>query len=255
MATFFSNTQVGKWEPSNTAILGTLNGSVTRVGNTVQMPANLVLYSAVPTSGSKQFTFTLNGLQHTYLITGNASNPFIGTYDLGILQIPVTSTQSTATITWSTSDGFSGTFNITFSAPPAKPTLSVNTILYYDTLIIIYGTTSYGSPNTGVTTLYGGTDPNPTTVIDTNDTTYSKTFRLEGLKPSTTYYFKAVADNGQISTVSDIVSKTTKKATAFYVPVDGKARKTVKMYCSVNGKTKRVVKFYGSVNGIARRVL
>lgn len=255
MATFFNNVQVGKWSPINTAILGTLNGNVTRVGNTVQMSASLVLYSATPTSGSKQFTFTLNGFQHTYLIEGDASNPYIGTYDLGILQIPVTSTQSSATITWSTSDGFSGTFNITFPAPPVKPVVYASVHFFYDHLVVSYGTTSYGSPNTGVTTLYGGTDPNPTTVIDTNDTTYGKSINYSGLKPSTTYYFKAVADNGQMSTASDIVSQTTKKATAFYVPVDGKARKTVKMYCSVNGKTKRVVKLYGSVNGIARRVL
>lgn len=255
MATFFNNVQVGKWSPLNTAILGTLKGSVTRVGNTVRMPANLVLYSATPTSGSKQFTFTLNGFQHTYLISGDASNPYIGTYDLGILQIPVTSTQSSATITWSTSDGFSGTFNITFPAPPAKPFLYVSVDMYYDHLLVDYGTSSYGSPNTGVTTLYGGTDPNPTMVLDTCEATWGRRFYYGDLKPSTTYYFKVVADNGQMSTESDIVSKTTKKAPVFYVPVDGKARKTAKMYCSVNGKTKRVEKFYGSVNGIARRVL
>ena len=253
MATvFFSDTQVGKWS-DNTPILGTLTGSVSRTGNTVALNYTLVLYAPTPVTGTKQLVFSLGGIGRSLPLVGQSS-AYLGTFSY-VLAFPVSETQTSEDIAWSTSDGFSGSFTVTFPAPPAKPTVNAYTDLFYGELNVFYSVSSFGSPSTGIVTLYGDTNPNPTTVLDTNNTTYSKSVRLTDLKPSTTYYFKAVADNGQMSTSSDVVSITTKKESSFYVPVNGIARKTKKLYCSVDGKTKLVKKFYGSVNGRTRRIL
>lgn len=252
MATFFSNIQVGRWS-NNVPLLGTLNGSVSRNNNTVTVSGLLTVIASTPVSGSKQLVFTLGSSATPLMLTGNNTTNF-GNLNISPANFSVSPTQTSQVVSWQTSDGFSGQFLITFPAPPAAPTISATTISH-DTIEVTYGTTSFGSPATGTVTLYGSESSSPTTQIDAVSTTGNKTFTFAGLSPSTTYYFKATADNGQMSSNSSVKSATTMPEPIFYIPVGGKAKKTKKLYCSVNGKTKLVEKLYGSVNGKTKRVL
>ena len=252
MATFFSNAQVGKWGGS-VPIIGALNGSVSRSGNSVTITSFLSLSTPAAVSGNTQLVFYLNSTPNILPLSANNTTN-LGSFAISSPAIMVSTTQTSQNITWQTSDGFGGQFTITFPAPPATPAISA-AATSSDTIEITYGTTSFGSPSTGTVYLYGGTNSTPTTQIDTTTSTGDKTFTFTGLLPSTEYYFKATANNSAMSSTSSVVSATTKNEPAFYVPVNGVAKKTKKMYCSVNGKTKLVTKLYGSVNGTAKRIL
>lgn len=253
MATFFSDEQVGTWDGG--PIIGSLVGQVSRNKNVVSVSGIILRLRAQSVTGQKNLIFRLKNYDNSMQLIAHDST-YSGSEPLLPFMFPVEESQKSATISWSTSDGFSGSFQITFPAPPIKPGIHVFRMPFYDTILVDYGTTSYGSPETGTITLYSDTNPDPTTVIDSNNTTDYRFFYSTGLKPSTTYYFKAVADNGVMSTASDVVSITTKKAPVFYVPVNGHARKTAKLYCSVDGVTRRVKKLYGGNKyGIAKRIL
>lgn len=122
---------------------------------------------------------------------------------------------------------------------------------------ITYGTMSFGNPNTGTVTLYGGTSPNPTTVLDTYSeegyTQYSDT----SLTTGTTYYYRAKAENAQVASGYSAEVAITLPATTgpkYYGSVADESTRIVKMYGSVNSQSKKIEKIYGSVNGQAKRI-
>ena len=142
-----------------------------------------------------------------------------------------------------------------FAVAPATPTVSVDSVSS-DSVSLTYGTTSFGNPPTGTVTLFGGTSSSPTTTIDTYNSTGNKTFTFSILNPATTYYFRAVASNGTLSSnYSTEVSATTLQAMKLYGSVNNKTKQIQKLYGSVNGKTKRIDKLYCSVGGVTKRIL
>lgn len=252
MATLFTNQRIGTWLGS-VPLYGTLTGDIARSGNFVMLNnLEIAVNSTAPVSGQKTLGFNCNNVGSSLSLMGNGTN-YLGTYPVNDSSISVQTTQTRAIVTWSSSDGFNGGFMITFPAPPSTPSLTV-TALSHNTIEITYGVSSYGSPSTGTLKLYGDTSETPTTEIDSTNTTGSRKYIFTGLEPSTTYYFKATANNTKMSTNSSIESATTASEPIFYVPVNGVAKKTVRLYCSVNGKTKLVEKLYGSVNGVTKRI-
>lgn len=137
------------------------------------------------------------------------------------------------------SNAFEGTWSkdVVFPVPyvaPDTPTISA-TATGPTSISITYGTTSFGNPSTGIVTLYGDTTANPTTSIDTTNTTGDKIYTYTGLTPNTTYYFRAKANNGQLdSAYSTEITVTT--------PIDNR------LYGSVNGQTKEIIKLYGPID-------
>lgn len=118
---------------------------------------------------------------------------------------------------------------------------------------ITYGTTSFGYPTNGTVKLLGGTEQNPTTEIDSKTTTGDTTFVHTGLVPGVQYYYKAVASNGSLASLSTVVSAMTDRY-GMYGSVSGSCKRITKMYGAVNGNTKKVEKIYGSVNGVTKRI-
>lgn len=142
-----------------------------------------------------------------------------------------------------------------FAIAPNTPTVSIDNVSS-NSITLTYGTSSFGYPSTGTVSLCGGTSSSPTNVIDTYNETGNKTFTFNGLTPETTYYFRAKADNGILtSDYSADVSATTLLATKLYGSVNGETKQIVKLYGSVNGETKQITKLYGSVNGETKRIL
>ena len=150
-------------------------------------------------------------------------------------------------------------FTVTFPSgvvAPNKPTISINGTTE-NTVTIVYGTTSFGTPSTGTVTLYGGTSPNPTTAIATSNTTGDHTFTHIGLTTGTTYYYRARANNGQASSsysieVSAIPSTT--KPIVLYGSVSNLAKRITTLYGPEQGGATQISRLYGSVNGEARLI-
>ena len=124
-----------------------------------------------------------------------------------------------------------------------------------------YGTTNFGVPNSGTVTLYGGTDSEPTTALDTYNATGDKEYTFTGLTPDTKYYFRAKAANSELeSDYSATIDETTLKDVAMYGSVNNWAKEIIKIYGSLKdedtGKnvTKEIIKIYGSVEGKTKRI-
>lgn len=133
------------------------------------------------------------------------------------------------------------------STPPATPTISA--VLNADeTVSVTWGTTNLGNP-TGTVKLYGDTNADPSTELDSKSTTGNTTFTHTGLNPGTTYYYKAYASNSVGSGTSSIVSVTIPEHAKLYGSVNGGTKRIKKLYGSVNGQTKTIKKVYASVNG------
>ena len=136
---------------------------------------------------------------------------------------------------------------------PTKPTISA--IPGVSSVIVTYGTTSFGVPTSGTVTLYGGTSPNPTTVLDTYSNIRDHSFTHTGLTPGTTYYYRARANNGQLDSsystevVATPVSGVIETAATLYGSVSDQASHINKLYGSVGDRTVRVNKLYASGNG------
>lgn len=142
-----------------------------------------------------------------------------------------------------------------FAIAPNTPAVSIDNVSS-NSITLTYGTSFFGYPSTGTVALCGGTSSSPTNIIDTYNETGNKTFTFNGLTPETTYYFRAKADNGILtSDFSEDVSATTLVATKLYGSVNGETKRIVKLYGSVNGETKQITKLYGSVNGETKRIL
>lgn len=140
------------------------------------------------------------------------------------------------------------------TTPPNTPTISASNVTA-NSITVTYGTTSFGNPSTGTVTLYGGTSAAPTTAINTTNTTGDKTFVYTGLASETSYYFRARANNGQLSSnYSTEILVTTLFNRRFYGSVNNQTKKIAKLYGSVNGQTKEIAKLYGSVNGQTKRI-
>ena len=248
---FFSNTLVGYF--NGTPMLGTLNGTVTRAGNNVTLNnLYLGLRATANVTGTKTFVFTLNGVANSLSIAAPTPATVLGTFGLTTVSFTVPSDVWRSQAIWSTSDGRSGQFAITYPVAPDTPTVTAST--GFKSISVTYGTTSFGAPSSGTVSLYGGTSNNPTTVIDTYTQTGDKTFVMSGVLPSTTYYFRTRAFNGQkYSDYSSTVTATTQKDPKFLGSANGKAVRIKKLYCSVDGKTKNM-KFYGSASGVTKRI-
>lgn len=138
---------------------------------------------------------------------------------------------------------------------PNTPAIGVN-IKSATEIDVDYGTISFGLPNTGTVTLYGGTTTAPTTILGTYSSTGITTFKHTGLTTGTTYYYRAKASNGPAeSGYSKEVAITLDgtKHPKYYGSVGGDATQIGKFYGSVGGNTTRVTKLYGSVNGQTKR--
>lgn len=122
---------------------------------------------------------------------------------------------------------------------------------------VTYGTMSFGNPNTGTVTLYSGTSPNPTEVLSVYGNEGYFTYEDTGLTTGTTYYYRAKAENSQVSSgYSAEVAITLPLTTGpkYYGSVGGDSTRVVKMYGSVNSQSKKIEKIYGSVGGQAKRI-
>lgn len=250
---FFSNTRVGNFPTTQNPMFGTLNGAVTRVGNTVSLNnLSLQLTSQTPVMGNKNFAFTLNGTTTVCPIQLTTANRNLGIFSLSSTSFAINDGDWQKVISWSTSDGFSGTFNVEFPTFPDKPTIS-SACVGFGTISVKYGTTSFGAPSSGVVELFGGPENPPSHIIDSNTSTGDKTFTLTNVLSDTTYYFMARAYNLKRERLSDKISIKSQKTPIFYGSANGRAVRIKKLYCSVDGKTKNM-KFYGSVNGKTKRI-
>ena len=81
---------------------------------------------------------------------------------------------------------------------PSTPTVSLGS-LTKSSIVITYGTSSYGTPSSGTTYLYGGASPSPTSQITSKNTTGSSSYTQSGLASNTRYYYRARANNGQLN--------------------------------------------------------
>ena len=248
---FFSHTLVGNF--NGAPMLGTLNGAVTRAGNYVTLNnLNLDLRTTANVTGTKSFMFTLNGVTNSLSIEVLTPSTALGIFSLTTVGFTVPSSEWQSQAMWSTSDGKSGQFKVTYPVAPTTPTVTAST--GFKSISVTYGTTSFGAPSGGTVSLYGGTSNKPTTEIDTYTQTGDKTFVMSGVLPSTTYYFRTRAFNGQkYSDYSSTVTVTTQKDPKFLGSANGKAVRIKKLYCSVDGKTKNM-KFYGSASGVTKRI-
>lgn len=96
------------------------------------------------------------------------------------------------------------------STAPNKPTVSINTA-YAASIIVNYGTSSFGNPSSGTVYLYGGTSSSPTTQITSKTLTGNSNYQNTGLTGNTKYYYRARAKNSQLwSSYSDEVSAVTR---------------------------------------------
>lgn len=122
------------------------------------------------------------------------------------------------TVTWSAGSGLRSDFQGSWSAtvwfpepysPPSTPSISVSATSS-TSVVVTYGTSSFGNPSSGTVYLYGGTSSTPTTQIASKTSTGNSTYNHTGLTANTQYYYRARAYNGnQWSGYSGTASVTT----------------------------------------------
>lgn len=100
-----------------------------------------------------------------------------------------------------------------FADTPSTPTVSATLNDANTTATVTWGTTSFGLPSTGSVYLYGGTTASPTNLLASKTTTGNTDYTYSPLASNTTYYFRASATNGILSSgYSSDISVTTKPA-------------------------------------------
>lgn len=115
------------------------------------------------------------------------------------------------------------------STAPNKPTVSINTP-YVASVIVTYGTSSFGNPSSGTVYLYGGTSSSPTTQITSKTSTGNSNYQHTGLTGNTKYYYRARAKNSQLwSSYSTEVSTVTKSAPATDVSAEALTSTSIKI--------------------------
>lgn len=153
-------------------------------------------------------TMNLGGTIYTDTAFGNTvrSGVYVGNVYTTTFSRTVSGT-GTRTVTFTAGSGqrsdFAGTWNVdvggfpgTYTAPN-KPTVSIDTA-YAASIIVNYGTSSFGNPSSGTVYLYGGTSSNPTTQIASKTTTGNSNYNHTGLTGNTKYYYRARAKNSQL---------------------------------------------------------
>lgn len=95
------------------------------------------------------------------------------------------------TLSWSTSvdPGYTA---------PSTPTVTIGT-KSVDSIVVTYGTSSFGYPSSGNVYLYGGTSSSPTTQITSKTTTGNSSYTNGSLASNTEYYYRSRANNGQMN--------------------------------------------------------
>lgn len=141
----------------------------------------------------------------------------------------------------------------TFQIAPNVPTVSVSNNDPYQNSVT-FGTSSFGIPSSGTVYLYGGTSNNPTIQLTSKGTLGNSTFTHSGLRPNTTYYYRARAKNTADlwSGYSATISITTKRAV--YVSYEDKTKLVRKLEVPFNGLARKVLKLYDSDDEKARRI-
>ena len=269
MATTYVDNHLIAHLASNTSIKEyvTMTADVSRSNNTVTMSnINITLsVRAISVYGESQNYYITNGQYDTTVVaqTGTfgmdwsqSSLPHYMYLTIPNFSFTVNPTQTSKTF-WlraSANEESAKSFTLTFQGWTAPATPTVSGVADSSTQITItYGTTSFGNPSTGVVSLYGGDSANPTTVIDTYNQLNDTTFVFTNLQPNTTYYFRAKANNGQLSsdysTEISITTPASSPRVKLYGSVNDQSKLVRKFYGPVNGQTKRVMKIYGSVNG------
>ena len=177
------------------------------------------------------------------------------------------SSNGTYGVSFSAGSGYRADFEGTWSGTatvssivvaPNTPTLSgTNQSSYVNK--VTWGTSSFGNPSSGTVYLYGGTSNNPTTQIATKTSTGNSTFTHSGLKPNTTYYYRARAYNGRAwSNYSSVITVKTKPAALVPYPNNPEQSNVTKYVKKLevphNGLARGVVKLYRSVGGVAQRI-
>lgn len=130
-----------------------------------------------------------------------------GIVDSGVsfsFSVPASDTTASFTIDWVYNNGYANnvyTYTVNFETSytaPDRPTISVGTRTA-NTIVLTYGTTSFGNPSTGTVYLYGGDSASPTTQIASKTTTGNSSYTHSGLVPNTKYYYRSKASNSQAS--------------------------------------------------------
>ena len=127
----------------------------------------------------------------------------------------------------------SGTIDIPAQqVAPNTPTVSVATNSY-KALNITWGTSSFGSPNTGTVYLYYGTSASPTTQATNKTTTGNSLLTMDILNANTKYYYRSRAKNTAdlwSSYSSDVTGVT--KAKAATVTLNAYTTNSITIYYS-----------------------
>lgn len=148
---------------------------------------------------------------------------------------------------------------VTIQSPsPNKPTVFA-AVASNTSINVNYGTSSFNA-GSGTVSLYCDTTPNftpgPSNLLETKTTTGNSIFSHTGLTTGATYYYKAVANNGTLTSTSDelVVLLQFISMPKFYGSVNDLTEKADKFYGSVNSSTKKILKIYGSENGLTKRI-
>ena len=179
-----------------------------RIGNYVTLPYaatlslntansdNLVINYSTPASGgyyAQTIEYSVDG--GTTWSTGatvSGSSASSGTFTISGLSA---NTQYTIQSRVKTTAGTTTDANITASTiGPTTPTLTVtNNGSNYQIQTATYGTTNFGGGSEPIVCLYRGTSANPTTLVNSKNTTGTSDFSNTGLQGNTMYYYRAKA--------------------------------------------------------------
>lgn len=256
MAQFLDGVNIGFWGSSNNTMYGTLNGTVSRSGNTVTLSGmTLKITSRYTSTGSGTIWFEVNGTRTSIYVNAGSGTTNLGTHNLNNTSFGVTTTQTSKDVSWLSSDSKSGSFTVTFPSGATVPNTPTNSLVGYGagSITVSYGTDSFGTAGAGTVRLYMATTSNfsDEIEIDSKTTTGQSSYTKTGLTHRNSYYFRSratstVGNSSYSTTLGPIVPNP---AVKIYGSVAGKTKMVLIPYGSVAGKTKKITKIYASVNG------